>query len=67
MKIQVDRQLVSAPTHGDGILDVIITDKADLYETPEILEPVPCDDEEKTNQVTIPRPWQSHLLLLRQD
>ena len=38
------KQLVDKPTRRDKILDVIITNVPDLYKSPIIVPPVPCDD-----------------------
>ena len=38
------RQIVDQNTRGDKILDIIITNVPQLYKTPVIVPPVPCDD-----------------------
>ena len=37
------RQIVDKPTRKNKILDVIITNVPDLYKSPVIVPPVPCD------------------------
>ena len=38
------KQLVDLPTRGDKILDIIIMNTPQLYKSPTIIPPVPCDD-----------------------